>query len=301
MNRLTDMLARQLATYHQARTPRIAVVWPSDSETAEAIHHLLTTGRAEVVAVGTLHDSLDTLPLTHLPADTPQAAATLAVAQIAQGKADVLMKGHINTDVLLRAVLHKTEGILPTHSLLTHLCIIDWERYHKPLFVSDVAVLPEPTLSQRRQQIGLLNSTMRACGITEQKLALIHFTEQVSERYPLTLDYQALVAEAEQGTWEELTAFGPIDIGTSVSQEAAALKDLSHPVCGHADALLMPDLEAGNLFYKTATIMGGATVAGVVLGARCPIVLNSRADHWQTKCLSLDLALLLHLYHSNRP
>lgn len=276
--------------------PRVAVVWPSDEETAEAILHLLATERAEVVAVGELHPCLAHKTLTHLYASTPQAAATIAIEAIRQKKADVLMKGHVHSDTLMRAVLSKTNGLMQPESLLAHIAVIDWERYHKLLFVSDVAVIPEPTLAQRRQQVSYLNKVMQACSIAERKLALIHFNEQVHERYPLTLDYQTLTREAEQGAWEDLMVFGPLDIGTSVSSEAAMLKGLTHPVCGHADALLMPTLEAGNTFYKTTTILGGAAVAGVLVGAHCPIVLNSRADSWQTKCSSLDLALLLHLY-----
>lgn len=294
-------LGQHLATLNtQTTRPRMAVVWPSDSETAKTLLHLIDTNKAEIIAVGQLHTDLHSCApntLTHLTAESPEEAANIAVTLIAQGQADVLMKGHINSDMILRAVLHKQHGIVSPNSLLTHVSVLDWERYHKLLFVSDVAVLPEPTLAQRRLQISYLNSTMQACALTDRKLALIHFSEQINERYPLTLDYQTLVSEAEQGAWEGLSVYGPLDIGTSVSSEAAALKDLEHPVCGQADALLMPTLETGNVFYKTATIMGGAEVAGVVLGACCPIVLNSRADHWQTKCYSLDLALLLHLYH----
>lgn len=278
----------------------VVAVYPHDSHTQEAIEGALQKGFADFVLVGRKSE-LEQLPLVkefpgHVAiveaADGDEAAAT-AVKMIGAGKGDVLMKGKLNTDNLLRAVLNKEWGILPKGNVLSHVTVAEIPGRKKLLLYSDVAVIPNPTLVQREAIIGYLAAVARALGVEAPKIALTHFTEKVNPKFPVSTDYVSLKEKAAEGCWGTVVVDGPMDIKTAVNPEAAAIKGIVSPINGEADALMMADIEAGNVLYKSLTEFGGATNAGVIVGAKVPIVLPSRGDTSEGKLASLALACVM--------
>lgn len=282
-----------------AERKRVAVVYPHDEHTQEAIEAALERGFADFVLVGRA-DELRQLPFAqqyadHLSfeqADDADAAAARAVAIVREGQADVLMKGKINSDNFLRAVLNKEHGLLPKGRVLSHVTVAEVPDYDKLLVYTDVAVIPEPTLAQREAQIGYAVDVCHSLGIEEPRVALIHFTEKVNPKFPISTDYQQLKATAAEGRWGRTVVDGPMDVITAVDPEAGAIKGIVSPIEGRADVLMMPDMEAANVFYKTLSHFGHAVNAGMVVGTIAPVVLPSRGDSSYGKLASLVLACL---------
>ena len=258
---------------------RIGVICPRDESTKKAVREATEElGFADAVV---------------FEDDDVDLAAAQAVAAAREGKVDILMKGTINTDNLLRAVLNKETGILPKGRVLTHITCAQLPQYDKLIFCSDVAVIPQPTKEQREAQLAYLLALCRSMGIQEPAVALINCSEKVDERhFPHTVEYRELVAKAEAGEFGRCIVDGPLDLKTSLSAKALKKKGLTSPLRGYADALIFPDIQAGNVFYKTITLFCRAETAAMLQGADVPVVLTSRADSWQSKYYSLALASL---------
>ena len=271
---------------------RVAVVCPYDESTQGAVRKAMDEGFVKPILVGDpklMGGALKEVP--RLEATDDDDAAAKAVELVRQGMADVLMKGMLNTDNLLRAVLNKQTGILQQGKVLTHLTCAQLPDYDKLLFMTDVAVIPQPTKEQRQQQLRYVLRLCRSMGIKQPGVALINCSEKVDERhFPHTAEYRELVKEAEQGTYGECIVDGPLDLKTSLSGRALKKKGLSSPLRGHADALIFPDIQAGNVFYKTITLFCHATTAAILAGPDVPVVLTSRADDVDSKFYSLALA-----------
>ena len=220
-------------------------------------------------------------------------AAAKAVQLVHEGMVDVIMKGLLNTDDLLRAVLNKQTGILQEGRIVTHLTCAELPEYDKMLFMTDVAVIPKPTEEQRKQQLKYLLRLCRSFGIKEPGVALVNCSEKVDEKhFPHTAEYKRLIQEAEKGKYGECIVDGPLDLKTSLSGKALRKKGLHSPLRGHADALIFPDIQSGNVFYKTITLFCRATTAAVLAGPDVPVVLTSRADDADSKFYSLALACI---------
>jgi len=278
---------------------RVVVVCPYDECTVKAIERAINEGVADLILVGDrrveevakqFNDSNRVRTL--VVEEGTDATAAAAVELIRNGEADVLMKGLINTDNYLRAILNKEHGLLPKGKLLTHLSVAQLPGYHKLLFFSDVAVIPYPTLEQREEMIGYDLDTCRCMGIDTPKVALIHFTEKVNPKFPNSVAYATLVEKASQGQFGKVEMAGPMDAKTACDSHSAAVKGLTSPVCGDADLLIFPNIESGNTFYKTITLFGGAVIAGMLQGTIAPVVLPSRSDTAESKFLSLALACM---------
>lgn len=277
----------------------IVVVNPADEGSIHAIELALEHRLARFLLVGdnslknalpaalAAHHDVELRIIDGADADT---LAKTSVAAIKSGEADVLMKGLINTDNYLRAILNKQDGLLPPGNILTHLSVAELPGYHKLLFFSDVAVIPYPTIEQRRAIISYDLATCRQLGIPEPKVALIHFTEKVNPKFPNSTDYVTLRQEAERGDFGKVTFAGPIDVKTACDRHSAEVKGIESDVCGDADILIFPNIESGNTFYKTITLFGGAHIAGMLQGAACPVILPSRSDSSESKLASIALA-----------
>jgi phosphate butyryltransferase len=230
---------------------------------------------------------------TAITGDNPDEAAARAVAMAREGKADVIMKGQVNTDNLLRAVLNKETGILPKGRVLTHVTCAQLPVYDKLIFCTDVAVIPHPTAEQREEQLKYMLSLMRYFGIEEPRVGLINCTEKVNEKhFPFTVEYKALIAKAQTGAFGRCIIDGPLDLKTCFSPEALHKKGIDSPLEGHADGIIFPDIQAGNVFYKTITAFCHAETAAMLCGPQVPVVLPSRGDTPENKFLSLALASL---------
>ena len=219
-------------------------------------------------------------------------AAREAVRIVREGGADILMKGIINTDNLLHAILDKEKGLLPKGKILTHLAVMEIPTYHKLLFFSDAAVIPRPTLQQRIELIWYAICTCRHFGIEQPRVALIHCTEKVSAKFPHSLDYVNIVELAEAGEFGNVIIDGPLDVRTSCEQASGDIKGIVSPINGQADVLIFPNIESGNAFYKSVSLFANAEMAGLLQGPICPVVLPSRSDSGLSKYYSIAMACL---------
>jgi phosphate acetyltransferase len=226
------------------------------------------------------------------PAPHSHAAAARAVELAVAGKVSVLVKGSLHTDELMSAVIAPTSG-LRTERRISHVYAMDVPAYPKPLIVTDAAINIRPTLDDKRDICQNAIDLMHKLGIPEPLVAVLAAVETVNPKMPATLDAAALTVMAARGQITGAKVDGPLAFDNAISADAAKTKGIVSPVAGYADILLVPDLEAGNMLAKQLMYFAGATAAGLVLGARVPIVLTSRADSLTTRIASAALAKLL--------
>lgn len=282
------------------RRLRVAVVQGTDASTRYAVRRAADLGFAEPIFVGGCAELAQYAEIrymaartTYLDAADDAAAARQAVSLVREGRADILMKGLVRTDVLLHAVLHKEQGILPRGRVLTHIACAGLRRYGKLLFFTDAAVIPYPTQAQRTEQVRYAARLCRKFGIAEPKIVLAHCTEKVDTRtFPFLAGYGELIAAAGRGDFGACVLDGPLDVKTACHLGSMEMKGITSPIRGAADAIVFPDIEAANTFYKAITLFAGAETAGLLQGTSAPVVLTSRADAPLTKFYSLALAAL---------
>ncbi len=221
-------------------------------------------------------------------------AARRAVADAAAGDVAALMKGSLHTDELLAAVLARDAG-LRGERRLTHTFVFDVPRYDKLLAVTDAVVNISPDLHTKRDAIVGACQLLRALGIERPRVAIVAAVETVNPAIPATLDARELVALAREGVFGDALVEGPFGFDNAISAAAAHTKGIVSEVAGKPDLLLVPDLNAGNILYKSMVYLAGAECAGVVLGARVPVILTSRADSPFSRVASCALAKMLAL------
>jgi phosphotransacetylase/acyl dehydratase len=220
------------------------------------------------------------------------AAAAKAVALARAGKAEALMKGSLHTDELMHEVT-ATETGLRTLRRISHAFIMDVPSYVEPVIITDAAINIFPTLDDKRDICQNAIDLARALGVPEPKVAVLSAVETVTAKIPSTLEAASLAKMADRGQITGGLVDGPLAFDNAVSEEAAREKGIASPVAGKANILLVPDLEAGNMLAKQLTFMAGADAAGIVLGARVPIILTSRADNLRTRLASAAVAVML--------
>lgn len=219
-------------------------------------------------------------------------AAAWAVHLVTAGQADYLMKGLIGTASLLKAVLNK-EAELRTNNLLSHVMIYDVPTYHKLLFLTDGGMVPYPEL---KDKIGIINNSVsvaKSLGIDTPKVAPICAVEVVNPSMQATIDASTLSTMNRRGQIKGCIIDGPLALDNAISKEAAKHKGIVSEVAGEADILLVPNIESGNFLGKSLTYFAKAESAGVIIGAKCPIVLVSRADSFKSKLYSIALGSIL--------
>lgn len=218
-------------------------------------------------------------------------AAKVAVGLVSSGKADFLMKGIIGTAELLRAVLDKETG-LRTNSLLSHVMVYSVPAYHKLILLTDGGMVMYPDLQQKIQIIQNAVKAAEALGITPINVAPLCAVEVVNPDMQSTIDAAVLTKMNQRGQIKGCIIDGPLALDNAISAEAARHKGITSPIAGETDIFLVPNIEAGNLLGKSLTYFAGAKSAGVIMGAKCPIVLVSRADTSQTKLYSIALGCI---------
>lgn len=268
-----DML-RQVSEGKQSL--RLVAVNPTDEATKETLQKVEDTHLAEVIRIE-----------DHLP----ERAAEKAVALIRRGDADVLMKGLISTDILLRAILNKVSGLLPEGEVLSHISVAEIPAYHKLLFFTDAAVIPYPTQKQRIEQVRYATDICHRLGIHEPRVALIHCAEHGGRQFPFVDEYPNIIQMSKEGAFGRCIVDGPLDVKSACSLEALEAKGISSPLNGDTDVLIMPDIEVGNAFYKSMTLFAQAKTAGILWGTQCPVVVPSRGDSAEAKFNSILFAL----------
>ena len=230
-------------------------------------------------------------PILH--AETQDRAAELGVAICRSGGAQAMMKGSLHTDEMMKAAMQRDTG-LRTARRISHVFIMDTPAYARTLLITDAAINITPELEDKVDIVQNAIDLAHALGIPEPKVALLSAVETVNPKIKSTLDAAALCKMAERGQITGGILDGPLAFDTAVSTKAAAIKKLVSPVTGQADILVVPDLESGNMLAKQLEYLGGAQLAGIVLGARVPAILTSRADSAETRLTSCAVAVLLH-------
>ena len=277
---------------------RCGVVHPCDAESLQGAMDAARYGllvpvligpEARIRALAEAHDiHLQGAEFVDVPHS--HAAAETAAAQAAAGALQLLMKGSLHTDELLHAVLAQTT--LRTGRRMSHVFRFDVPLYPKPLLITDAALNIQPTLKDKVDILQNAIDFAHVMGLAEPKVAILSAVETVTPGIPSTLDAAALCKMADRGQIHGALLDGPLAFDNAISAEAARIKNITSSVAGDADILLVPDLEAGNMLAKQLEYLGGATGAGLVLGARVPIALTSRADGPRARVASALLAVL---------
>jgi len=278
---------------------RLAVAAAQDHTVLEAIRGAEERGLVQAILFGDREAILGAgeragyavreADVVHEP--DPAKAALAAVALASRGDADLVMKGYIHTDDFLRAVLNKDQG-LRTGSIMSHVFIAESRLLDRLLFIADGAMNIAPNLEQKAAI--LLNTVhiASAFGVMRPKVAVMAAVELINPAMPATLDAAALAQMGRRGQFSvPCEVDGPFALDNAVSELAAKHKKISGPVAGWADVLLVPNIEAGNLLAKALVYLGGCRLAGLLVGAKVPVVLTSRADTAESKLLSIASAV----------
>ncbi|MDR3231024.1 MAG: bifunctional enoyl-CoA hydratase/phosphate acetyltransferase [Synergistaceae bacterium] len=276
---------------------RVIVASAADEHSLEAVFRAQKERIVEPVLVGGKTKILEIL--ARLSATVPESdlydvpdvdeAAQKAVALVREGRGDFLMKGKLETAQMLKPVVNKETGI-GTGRVMSHFVIFESPRYHKLLVVTDGGMMTYPTLEQKKAIIENTVSTLRALGYDNPKIGVLAAVEKLNPKMPETVDADALYRMNLDGGIKGCVVAGPISLDLSLDPEAVAIKGYQSPVAGDADALIVPNIHTGNALGKSITVLGGGRMAGIVVGARVPIILTSRGSSSEEKYLSLVLA-----------
>jgi len=278
----------------------IAVAAAADLPVLEAIKDAVEASAADAVLVGDqalIEKYLQDLGLSSgrveiLDEPDAQKAAAKAVKLVRDGVAQVLMKGLIGTADFMRAVLNKEYG-LRTGQELTHVSVFEVPKIDRLLIMTDPAMHTYPELGEKIKMLDAIKQVGTALEIEHPKVAVVCAVEVVNPAMQSTLDAAVLAKMSDRGQVKGMTVDGPLALDIALNEEAAAHKGVTGPVAGQADALLMPNIETGNVMWKTLVYMAEAGIAGAIVGAAAPIVLTSRSDSPSTKLNSIVLALLM--------
>ena len=280
---------------------RMVAAWGVDGHTVAAAGKAVGLGLADVTLVGDREkieqackaEGLDASVFTIVHNPDELSSVAQAVQMIREGQGDFLMKGLCSTDKFLRAILNKETGLLPPKGTLTHCTVLEIPTYHKLLFVGDVAVIPAPDFKQKQIIMGELVKVARSVGNALPKVAILAATEQVLTSQPATIEAAMLSKMVERGQIKGCVADGPLALDVAIDQESVDIKGLVSPVAGDADCLLFPNIESGNVFYKAnSKLVPGVKQSGILVGAKVPCVLSSRADSIDTKLNSIAIAAM---------
>jgi len=290
-----------LTLVDQYPTRRVAVVSAHEISVIEAVGEAIKRKIAEPVLVGceseirNLADSagVDLKDVQVMNEPDPFQAALQAVKMVSSGKADILMKGFIHTDDLLRSILNKEFG-LRTGSIMSHVFITEIRHQERLIFITDCAMNIMPTLEQKAAI--LLNAVYLAniFGVENPRVAVLAAVELVNPAMPATVEAACLAKMADRNQYvPSCTVEGPLAMDNAISEAAARTKKITSSVAGHADILLVPNIESGNILVKALTYLGNYMSIGLLVGAKAPVVLTSRSDSKEAKMLSMAGAALM--------
>jgi phosphate acetyltransferase len=277
-----------------------AVVHPCDQSSLEGainaaemglIRPILIGPAAKIAAVAQ-ECKLDISPYECVDVPHSHAAAVKAVEIVRAGRAEALMKGSLHTDELMGAVVQRDTG-LRTNRRISHCFVMDVPALDQAIIITDAAVNIFPTLQDKVDIIQNAIDLAHALGRTSPKVAILSAMETVNPSVPSTIEAAALCKMAERGQITGGILDGPLALDNAIDLTAAKIKKIDSPVAGQADILVVPDLEAGNMLAKSLTFMAGADAAGIVLGARVPLILTSRADSLIARLASCAVAALV--------
>ena len=277
-----------------------AVAHPCDQVSLESVVEAARLKLIEPILVGpedrirevAKQFNLDISPFEIVDAEFSQDSAAKAVELVREGRADALMKGSLHTDELMGAVVKRETG-LRTSRRISHCFVMDVPNHDQPLVITDAAVNIAPDLKCKVDIVQNAIDLVQALGTKEVRVAILSAMESVNPDVPSTLEAAALCKMADRGQITGGILDGPLALDNAISPEAAAIKKITSPVAGRANVLVVPDLEAGNMLAKSLSFLANADAAGIVLGARVPIILTSRADEEMARLASCAVAQLL--------
>ena len=285
-----------------------AVAHPCDHDSLSAVVEaarlkliapILVGPRAKIEAAAK-EGNLDLGDLPIVDAAHSHAAAECAVQLVHEGRAQALMKGSLHTDELMAAVVARATG-LRTERRVSHCFIMDVPGRAEALIITDAAVNISPTLDEKRDIVQNAIDLAHALRFPVARVAILSAMETVNSKVPSTLEAAALCKMADRGQITGGILDGPLALDNAINEDAAKIKGIDSPVAGHANVLVVPDLEAGNMLAKSLTFLAGADAAGIVLGAKVPIILTSRADSVITRLASCAVASMVALARREQP
>lgn len=297
---MIDSMAAIVRAAKAAGRKRIAVAAAQESSALEAVLDAWKNGIAEPLLIGDLaaidelasQIGVDLSKFERFQAKDNAAAAAKAVELVRSGKADMVMKGMLDTAILLKAVLNKEAG-LNAGRLVSHVAVMEVPTYHKLLFITDAAITIAPDIPAKLDIIANAVQAAAALGIQKPKVALLAAVEKVKwDKMPCTADAAIITQMNRRGQVKGCIVDGPLALDNAISAESAKVKKIVSEVAGDADILVVPNLEAGNILYKSLVDLGQAKAAAIVMGASKPVVLTSRSDNAETKLASIALAAL---------
>ncbi|WP_321282269.1 bifunctional enoyl-CoA hydratase/phosphate acetyltransferase [Marinifilum fragile] len=280
---------------------RLVAAYANDAHTIEAVNNAVEKGIVEATLVGDeetikktcAEHNIDVTKFTVVHEPVEIKAAQKAVELIRNGEGDMIMKGLVSTDKYMKAILNKETGLMPPKAVLSHVTVMENPNYHKLLVCSDVAVIPQPDLNQKIALTNYVINVARALGIETPKVALVAASEQVLPKMEACVDATIISKMADRGQIKNAYVDGPLAIDVAIDKESVEIKKLESKVAGDADCLVFPNIESGNVFYKTNTKLAKAELGAFVVGAKCPAILSSRGDSVLTKLYSIALAALV--------
>lgn len=282
-----------------------AVVYPCEATALSGAAKAAEFGLIDPVYVGPISE-IDAIAAeagiklgvrNEVNAEDGREAATKAVELVREGKAEILMKGSLHTDELMSAIVARDKG-LRTNRRISHVFLMDVPTYHKVLLITDAAINIAPTLEDKADICQNAIDLAFALGVERPKVAILAAVETVTSKMPATIDAAALCKMADRGQIVRADLDGPLAFDNAISKDAAKTKGIKSVVAGDPDILLAPDLEAGNILAKQLSFLANADSAGMVLGARVPVILTSRADSVRSRIASCAVAMLV--AHSRR-
>ena len=272
--------------------------YANDAHTIEAVAAAVQAGIVEATLVGDRdtilkvcqEQKVDASQFEIVQESVDTKAVATAISLINEGRGDILMKGLVTTDRYMRGILNKEKGLLPPKAVLSHVTVMQIPTYHKLLVVGDVAIIPAPDFNQKVAITNYLITIAKTLGIETPKVALLAATEQVSTGMPACVEAAVLSKMGDRGQIQGALLEGPLALDVAVNAEAAKIKKLTSQVAGDADCLLFPNIESGNVFFKTCTKFAKAELGAMVMGAKVPCILTSRGDSVKSKMYSIALA-----------
>ncbi len=277
---------------------RLVAAYANDAHTIEAVAAAVQAGIVEATLVGDRdtilkvcqEQKVDASQFEIVQESVDTKAVAAAISLINEGRGDILMKGLVTTDRYMRGILNKEKGLLPPKAVLSHVTVLQIPTYHKLLVVGDVAIIPAPDFNQKMAITNYLITIAKTLGIETPKVALLAATEQVSTGMPACVEAAVLSKMGDRGQIQGALLEGPLALDVAVNAEAAKIKKLTSQVAGDADCLLFPNIESGNVFFKTCTKFAKAELGAMVMGAKVPCILTSRGDSVKSKMYSIALA-----------
>jgi len=277
---------------------RLVAAYANDAHTIEAVSMAIDMGIVDGTLVGDeatikkvcAEHNINPSKFKIVQEADEMKAANKAVELINKGEGAVLMKGLVSTDKYMRAILNKETGLLPPKAVLSHVTVVQVPTYHKLLIVGDVAIIPAPDFSQKVAITNYLINTAHSLGIEKPKVAILAATEQMMAGMPACVEAAMISKMADRGQIKGAIIDGPLALDVAIDQESAQIKKLTGQVAGDADCIMFPNIESGNVFFKTCTKFAGGELGAMVIGAKVPCVLTSRGDSVQSKMYSIALA-----------